>query len=1280
MPATENVWRSPRLMHAIFAWSAFATLATTIWMLAADFDDEWRGVQKANYGLKAAKIEDQERAIETASFEAETKDLDQKVAEAKKQRDAHQAKIAELQKQVDKLESPLALANRSVRSNRAFRDKYRADLDLKVRDGVLGKGLKPFQEKFDKQQKLVESEEIQLQELQARYDGLKAQITDLEKSYEDAKAELAKHNAALDRLEKAHANIDPSNWFKRGKRDLMQLPIIEGFNGPLKINQIWLPDLKINYGGMGDVARFDRCITCHQNIDAVETGNVPSFPHGAHGVDIHNVDAFLKSREEAKDINRKAAKGQGSPVPVPTAETFGHPFSTHPNPDLYLTAASPHPMQKFGCSGCHDGQGSGTSFQNASHSPNSPDVAEKWHKEYSYFHNHFWETPMYPKRLAEAACVKCHHNVVELGVNPKFGNSAPKLFAGYELVRKYGCFGCHEINGFNAGKPIGPDMRLEPQTDDEAARIAADPTATAGAMRKVGPGLRHFGTKATKEWAEFWVHNPQDFRKDTRMPRFFDLTNQNDKQAKRFQPVEIAAMVAYLLKKSEPMKLEKPADDYQANAERGKMLFSQRGCLACHEHDAFAGAKADFGPNLTNVHEKIKPGEDGRNWVYTWIRDPERHSPRTRMPQLFLEPEGEGEKRVDPAADIAAFLLEKGPKEYAELKWEEDALEDLVKMYLMKVLPEEQVKETLEKRIYPKDKSEIKGDEIELADGPINLESKLQYIGRRSISRYGCYGCHDIPGFEKARPIGTALQDWGRKDPSKLALEHIEEFLHHHGEPGDKSTHERVEKLIKLAENNEFRTPEERDAGTSAAYFYEQLATHGRAGFLWQKLRDPRSYDYKKTETKGYDERLRMPKFPFDEKEIEQIANFVLGLVAEPPAEKYLYRPQGPAKARIDGEKLLTKYNCVGCHIIDLPEVRYGVTNPEDLTGTELGPAEYPEGEKLLLKLKPPRDGWTRDKSKDGEKVLSFHGLIYQRPDPEDDPADQEYSYDLWETLKVGPDKVLYPGARMLVPALKLESTKPARGGAFAEWLVESLMKISPENNRSLSWQMAPPPLYQEGTKVQTSWLFNFLRNPGRIRFTTVLRMPRFNMSAEEASTLANYFAAADGSPFPYTEIDEREPGYLSAKNAEHPGYLQESWKLLNAPLCVKCHSLGGRPYQSSDPKKDIRGPNLDVVSNRLRPEWTLLWLFKPQWITPYTSMPQPFPRNQKNFPELFHGDGLTQTIAARDALMNYYLLMEQEGKISGQLTSVAPAEEAKPDDAKREENEKPRQPAEGGQ
>jgi hypothetical protein len=164
--------------------------------------------------------------------------------------------------------------------------------------------------------------------------------------------------------------------------------------------------------------------------------------------------------------------------------------------------------------------------------------------------------------------------------------------------------------------------------------------------------------------------------------------------------------------------------------------------------------------------------------------------------------------------------------------------------------------------------------------------------------------------------------------------------------------------------------------------------------------------------------------------------------------------------------------------------------------------------------------------------------------------------------------------------------------------------------------------------------------------------MPRFNMSDEEAQSLANYFAAVDGAPFPYQRIPQQEPPYLAEREAdfhamfgeENTTYLHESWLTLNAPLCIKCHSLGGREYKVSDPKTDVHAPNLDRVAQRLRPDYLNLWLRKPKAFLPYTSMPTNFPRNQQQFPELFDTNQHWQNQGVADALLNYYNLMEQYG------------------------------------
>ena len=944
-------------------------------------------------------------------------------------------------------------------------------------------------------------------------------------------------------------------------------------------------------------------------------------------------------------------------------------------------------------------------------------------------------------------------------------------------MKTYGCFGCHEISGYDGTKIVGPDLRLEPSTPEEAAKIAKDPLQVAGKLRKVGPSLRHSASKSDQGFVAHWTEEPRRFRPTTRMPQFFRLDNQRDKMAEEFTPVEIASVAHYLQAKSSPFETLSPAEGYKPDATRGQSLFATRGCVVCHSHEAVPGVNATFGPELSKINAKLKAGKQGFDWLYTWIREPERYHPRTKMPNLYLDAETTADGSVDPAADIAAFLLKAdgGPASYVPSasyetpKVDETALDSLIRSMLAKVLTTSQIEELLKTGKYPIPKENIKTDEIELVapDGEFSAEEwnqrKLTYVGRKTITKYGCYGCHDIPNFESGRPVGTALQDWGKKDTSRLAFEHIHEYLHHHGNPGlgvefealdanqvqklglssaegarvskinpghrpqgdalrlddvvidldgyaiktpsqlidrlsrtvvgdravatviragkpetltitpDGSMNARVEEAVGHAKRNEFKDEQEKDRELSAAFYYESLTHHGRPGFLWQKLRQPRSYDYKTVETKSsYDDRLRMPKFPLSEGEIDAIATFVVGLIAEPPATEYLYNPGGPAGAKIRGEQLIEQYNCSGCHMLEMPKIRYAA-DVDALAASDTS-SEYPEAVKLLKELRPPRNGLTGQKkvvTVDGEKktlsMLELHGLVTSAPNPEDPPEDQEYVVELWETLKLA-SKDFVPTYKFIFPAANLDAIIPARGGKYAEWLVQRLVETKKANEATLAWQMSPPPLYKEGIKVQTPWLFNFLKNPGKIRHTTVLRMPRFNMSDDEAQALANYFAAVDGVPYPYQLITEREPAYLAQKekdfHAQFPDkkndYLNESWKMLNVPLCIKCHSVGGNQVKISDPAKDIRGPNLDLAADRLRPEWTLLWLYKPNWLTPYTSMPVPLPMmqagGQPRFPELFGDDGLQQTISLRDALMNYHKLLEREGKAPSQPAANVPA------------------------
>ena len=155
------------------------------------------------------------------------------------------------------------------------------------------------------------------------------------------------------------------------------------------------------------------------------------------------------------------AAGAGQSVLLGVRRGLPNPYASHPRLDLFVGSTSPHPLSAFGCTVCHEGQGSGTEFRWASHAPDSDTQRAQWRKAYGWFDNSDWPYPMLPQRFAESTCLKCHHDVVDLELTDRFAEPpAPKVVRGYHLIRDYGCFGCHEMQGFQGLQRVGPDLRL----------------------------------------------------------------------------------------------------------------------------------------------------------------------------------------------------------------------------------------------------------------------------------------------------------------------------------------------------------------------------------------------------------------------------------------------------------------------------------------------------------------------------------------------------------------------------------------------------------------------------------------------------------------------------------------------------------------------------------------------------------------------------------------------------------------------------------------------------
>jgi mono/diheme cytochrome c family protein/predicted nucleic acid-binding Zn-ribbon protein len=368
------------------------------------------------------------------------------------------------------------------------------------------------------------------------------------------------------------------------------------------------------------------------------------------------------------------------------------------------------------------------------------------------------------------------------------------------------CIGCHEeVRRLPFADQIASGEKLFEQLGCHGCHLVEGYDG----LPKVGPSLRAVAAKVDPGWMVSWIENPQSFRPRTKMPHFlFDR-----------QQAEQAA--AYLLKASSPGAKEwleshpEPRGVDPSNAElvrRGKELVDSIGCRGCHavapEEVASAVSETkDHAPNLSRIGEKTNA-----RWLYHWLRDPRGYHPDTRMPSLRLS---DGE-----AAAIASYLLT------------------------------------------------LRGDRAEASPADADLRERLASeelaaSGEKLVRKYGCFGCHDIPGMERESRIGVELTTFGSKNLEEL-------FFGDHPE-----------------------IPRDWDHWT---YF---------------KLKDPRIYQTK------FIEQL-MPNFRLAESEIKALRVFLASRVDHRVPPRYRYPdPEGFQAALVQGRRLVDSYNCRGCHIID---------------------------------------------------------------------------------------------------------------------------------------------------------------------------------------------------------------------------------------------------------------------------------------------------------------------------------------------------------------------------
>ncbi len=268
-----------------------------------------------------------------------------------------------------------------------------------------------------------------------------------------------------------------------------------------------------------------------------------------------------------------------------------------------------------------------------------------------------------------------------------------------------------------------------------------------------------------------------------------------------------------------------------------------------------------------------------------------------------------------------------------------------------------------------------------------------------------------------------------------------------------------------------------------------------------------------------------------------------------------------------------------------------------------------------------------------------------------------------------GLQNLMVPMKRVVKQYPTVEELKenPAGFGGYLGRLIYTAVlatekQTNPNAKADEAWGWLPPPLAGEGRKVQSGWLHEFLLDPYPIRPAVVLRMPKFNMSSAEASALAGYFAAIDNADSPYDFDPRTREGYLASKAQEenNPQRLPDALKIVtDNNYCIKCHLIGDFEPAGSDRAK---GPHLDQVYKRLRPDFLLRWIAQPPRILPYTSMPVNIPPDKPVSDTLYPGTSLEQVNGLVDLLLNWDRFMENRTSIKPMIkpAPTAPAEGAK--------------------